>query len=507
MNKKKKNKFISYILKPFQFLWSIRSLFIWALILFVLVILFYQAFIKKPLFTDIMPLDKTIWYLNVEIEQPVYEYKSLYDFLSHLTDFLKNDGIYLSNDAQRYIDLIGVSSTTDGYVLGIYPSNTYDFWDTLRKENFLPEFFEKNFIYGKEDIFYMWHKGYFLVSSNTMILEDIKNGSQKIRKNIFEDYSLDYGYRQNKIVGYLRSDYVSDNIKDTFNKENQEIYNSMIDPSEGEYVEFDGYYDMNNVELDISVNHKFPYKDVILRTPLWVTDFSDGIMQGEGVNFSSELKSLLNSDMSAIKYFNTYVNYIFSNTGVDLVTEIEKFLNRPYVFRIFDKDENNINNAAVFLIGDMDVEDILYLKNAFIRYMPGAKPVKKYITLQDGTRASEWIIDVKGEIFENEVIIDSHKCHRTSFEKDYKLEFIYCMNEDMTVLSTSMSSMKSMLSDVHFGRSGIVFADNETVIRIPEAMLEEYRSTLGDGLTNLISKFELLKVRPLSEDRWRLNIK
>src|SRR4030067_635591 len=196
--KKKKNLFTSLIhwfKKTLGDIWSLRYIFVITIFFILLTIAFYLFLIQKPSLKTIVPISGALWYLSIDIDQPIHTHAVSQKLLEQITLYASPQNFTFKTRNKEQIERITIMQTQDDLILGIYPTNAYIFWDTYRENTNLPQYFTEKEIYEENNISYMWYKGYLFISESTKALynikRDIKIGDIQKRniltQNIFKD--------------------------------------------------------------------------------------------------------------------------------------------------------------------------------------------------------------------------------------------------------------------------------------------------------------------------------
>lgn len=182
---------------------------------------------------------------------------------------------------------------------------------------------------------------------------------------------------------------------------------------------------------------------------IWV-DEHEGILQLSGSDFAKQYELTLSSRQSLHIFKEAFLSEVYQTMDVDVTYELLHTLDAPYVMRVFDTPEKDLEDFALFLLKKTDQEYVDFLHDTFTQFIPTLKPELRNITLPDGTRGQEYIIPTDRSFQREPLYMEGFHCTHSWYEEQlYPWDFVSCIDDTVTVIATSVSAMESLLKDIN----------------------------------------------------------
>ena len=142
---------------------------------------------------------------------------------------------------------------------------------------------------------------------------------------------------------------------------------------------------------------------------------------------------------------NNFLRSIEERARVNLADDLFKYLNNEYIL-VLDHDSGKTNYSFVFKLKDAEKAktQAAVLEEAVTNYLGSIYPIKKEMTLSDGSKAEELFPDQESFKFTD---LDFAGVKVRSVTNDNLSDnFSYIILEDKLLVSTSLESLKNLLA-------------------------------------------------------------
>jgi len=434
--------------------------------------------VKKTHFVSLLPKEETVFALEMKIDNR-FSKSALFKqwILKNVFSEEKLSNIPKENLSwffSRNYDL-GISKIGESWMIGISP---IDFSKT-EIVNSIIKYKTKNISAGnnifefevQDSVFYSTSlDNFILISTDKSLLSKlIDNKKTKTSSLSYQSLALQIPYRQ-----YFQA------VNLIYLKPNMffsEAFQNMKFESEVSIADiFGNGIDLPNLvgQLDIMSNNKIraQFRDMEIPSikkdmPLKKLMFKDDeerhnykcktsdIVSFSGTDLSSKWKDtntqLINFDYSTLQNLAyKFIGDLYEKTEFDLESDLIFKLDKFYCLGLLE-GENVNENKYNFIFekpkNDFDLKDFMKkAETAFIRFAPFTKPKLRNYVLEDGTMASEWIINMDENIERTEVVFEGVKINTTSFTENYPHTFNVAIFNDLVLISNNFDEIKNTIS-------------------------------------------------------------
>ena len=139
-----------------------------------------------------------------------------------------------------------------------------------------------------------------------------------------------------------------------------------------------------------------------------------------GYDFKSQWQktqtSFLNQDYSLLQNLAyRYIRDVYEKTDFDIENDLLMKMDGFYCMGL---GEGGKYSFIMERLSKFNSEDLFKkMKIAFIRFAPFTKPILRDYTLQDGTKAQEWIVDTQTDIETRELSYNGVKIEQTKVDQ------------------------------------------------------------------------------------------
>ncbi|NQV13576.1 MAG: DUF3352 domain-containing protein [Parcubacteria group bacterium] len=213
-------------------------------------------------------------------------------------------------------------------------------------------------------------------------------------------------------------------------------------------------------------------QELIDHLPTDISGFTAG--SDFGNDFSEFKQDLASKNPTAEFHLNNFQRNIEEKAQVDLDNDLFKYLNDEYLIA-FNPSDGGTSYSFVFKLKDEEQvkTQLAVLEEAVANYFGSVYPLKKEITLSDGSKAQELFSDQ--ESFQFTDLDFSGMKIRSVANPDLSNSFSYIILEDKLLVSTSLESLKNLLVAYDSQTSGRLLS-NKRYFNLPYSEVTSWRS-------------------------------
>ncbi len=430
----------------------LRWVFVGTLVFVIAAVVVLMNILVRPALLSFFPEDHISWFLGAN---PARLSDSDLE-LSMFDDVMRLGTWEVWDSMKNSTSFIGKLQLSHGSVVALYPKFQQNVERNLRSVfPALPETCEQDYVYevSKDNVYIslLCVRGYYLLSDGQGVLANIQNDIGKtVQTNIFTSSDNDFNQSFEKL-------------------KNQLWKNLELVVNTGDVVQrFQALYPDDPLAQTIS---SFPFGQEPLhafgRMKHGHFDFtfsglsmkdqtgeyivppqSEAFLELSDSDLFQSMKSIV--DSGNFSEVQSFYNFFEQATGMNIMKEMEKVLSDPYHLTVWRNYQEQRNDYVLAIFPKFQEEASMntdYYHEVFQSFIPAQAPVKRSVTLQDGTKGEEWIIGGADEFELNDIVIHGYSC-KESFYTKKNLSFITCIADNMTILATSKSRAEQFLSSL-----------------------------------------------------------